>query len=408
MTVTSLPSVTADIPRPEHPRPDFHREPWLNLNGRWRFTFDPQNVGEQLRWHRLAHPSLGEVGSTDSATGSTLTEDPFGAEIVVPFPWESRLSEVNDPTCKGAAWYQRVIQAPAEWAEADTTDDAAEARETRGLPSIGDEATSTTAPGAGVTWRLRPFLCFGAVDWHARVWVNGRFAAEHAGGYTPFAVDLSRYLRPGRPATLTVRVRDTSDADTPIGKQTARWYTPSSGIWQTVWLEGRPAAYLTRIHVTPHLEQGGATFAVAVAATPESAGQQRRIIITSQDGAFSTVEQPITLDAEVTEATLEVHLPQPRAWSPEDPHLYECAVGVSPAVDGRRAGMGEPDEPDEVRTYFGLRSVSRGRWEDRPYEFVFLNGEPVYLRGALDQAFHPDTLHAYPSDQAIRADVQAA
>ena len=111
-------SLTAEptLPRPEHPRPDFERQPWINLNGRWRFTFDPRNEGEPLRWHRLSHPDLGEVGSTSGTTGTVLTEDPFGAEIVVPFPWESRLSGVDDPTYKGAGWYQRLIEAPADWA----------------------------------------------------------------------------------------------------------------------------------------------------------------------------------------------------------------------------------------------------------------------------------------------------
>ena len=155
-----------EIPRPEHPRPDFQRERWINLNGRWRFSFDPQNVGEQRRWYRVSHPTaasrLGEVNDA--------VEDPFGAEIIVPFPWESRLSQVNDPNYKGAVWYQRAIEVPAEWTG------------------------------------LRSYLCFGAVDWSARVWINGRFAAEHEGGYTPFEVDLSRYARPGMPMTLTVRV----------------------------------------------------------------------------------------------------------------------------------------------------------------------------------------------------------
>ena len=103
------------------------------------------------------------------------------------------------------------------------------------------------------------------------MWVDGRFVAEHDGGYTPFYVDLTPYLRPGRPATLTVRVWDACDADTLLGKQVDEWYTHSGGIWQPVWLEGRPAAYIAQAHVTPHLETGQASFAVAVDATGESA-----------------------------------------------------------------------------------------------------------------------------------------
>src|SRR5204862_535742 len=148
-------------------------------------------------------------------------------------------------------------------------------RDAQGLPAVEDTQLAATAIGAGVTWRRKPHLCFGAVDWHARVWVNGRFAGEHSGGYTPFDLDLSRYVRPGQPVTLA-----------------------------------------------------------------------------------------------------------------------------------RESGADEPG--DVVSTYFGMRSITRGFWNDNPYEYVLLNGEPIYLRGALDQAFHPDGLHTYPTDDAIRADIQAA
>src|SRR5437868_1246304 len=142
------------IPRPEHPRPDFQREPWINLNGRWRFTFDPQNIGEQQRWYRVPHPSIG-------ANLGGMVEDPFQGDIIVPFPWESRLSEVGATDYKGAAWYQRVIEVPAEWAAADA---ASGPRDAQGLPSAEDTAAARTAIGAQVVWRRKPWLCFGAVD----------------------------------------------------------------------------------------------------------------------------------------------------------------------------------------------------------------------------------------------------
>ncbi len=377
------------IPRPEHPRPDFTREPWLNLNGRWRFTFDPQNVGEQQRWYRVPHPSVG-------ASVASLVADPFRGEIVVPFPWESRLSHVGATDYKGAAWYQRVIEAPADWAEADA---ASGPRDARGLPSAEDTAAASTAVGANVTWRKKPCLCFGAVDWHARVWVNGRFAGEHSGGYTPFDLDLSRFLRPGQPATLTVRVWDACDADTPLGKQTEDWYTHSGGIWQTVWLEGRPAAHLSRVHITPNLPEGSATFALRIVTADPAGDGVYQVRIAATDGAFPAVEQRVTIAGGAAALTAEVPVPNPRPWSPEDPHLYDCTVTLTPEQGG---------EGDEVATYFGLRSISRGFWEENAFESVLLNGEPVYLRGALDQAFHPDGLHTYPSDDAIRADIQAA
>jgi glycosyl hydrolase family 2 len=374
------------IPRPEHPRPDFMREPWINLNGRWRFTFDPENVGEQQRWYRLRHPSL-------SAGEGRPLHDPFGRTIVVPFPWESYLSEVRAPEYRGAAWYQRTIVVPAEWAEPGARTDG----EAPLPPVTGDGSVPGPIPGLPpAQWRLRPYLCFGAVDWNARVWVDGRFVAEHSGGYTPFYLDLSRYVRPGRSATLTVRVWDACDADTLLGKQTYDWYTPSSGIWQTVWLEGRPAAYLSQVPITPHLDRGCATFALAVQS--DGAAADYRLVIRPVDQAFPAVEEQIRVGPGRTEHAVEVSVPDPRPWSPEDPHLYECSVSL----------LSPSGEEDTVRTYFGLRSISRARWEDNPYEYVLLNEEPVYLRGVLDQAFHPDGLHTYPSDEAIRADVQAA
>ena len=399
--------IDESIPRPEHPRPDFVREPWFNLNGRWRFTFDKDDVGEQLRWYRVHHPTRSEMlASTDPSnyfntgpSAGSLVEDPFGDEIVVPFPWQSHLSGICEPDYKGAGWYQRVIVAPVTWSE---DGERTGPRNARGLPGVEDTADSSTAIGAGVRWRRHPYLCFGAIDWNAKVWIDGRFVAEHDGGYSPFALDLSNYLRPGHPATLTVRAWDTAAADTTIGKQTPRWYTHSSGIWQTVWLEGRPAAHLTRIHVTPHLEEGRASFSVAIRSLAGGAGNYQ-LTVTSSDGLFPAVDQIVTVLGGETVAALDVLVPHPRAWSPEDPFLYECRVTLRPAGDGDQSAV-----PDEVATYFGLRSVSKGTWNDKPYEYVFLNGEPVYLRGALDQAFHPQGLHSYPSDEAIRGDVQAA
>lgn len=383
-------TTTPDIPRPEHPRPDFYREAWLNLNGTWRFTFDKNNEGEQKRWYRQTHPDArAETASTVSPVVTSF-RDPFTGEIIVPFPWESPLSGVGATDYRGAAWYQRVITVPADWAEADADSGP---RVSQGLPGAEDTAQSATGIGAGVRWRKRPFLCFGAVDWRAKVWVNGRFVAEHSGGYTPFALDLSQYVRPGRAATLTVRVYDACDADTPLGKQTWDWYTPSSGIWQTVYLEGRAAAYLSRIQVTPNLEKGEAQFAVTVA---DAGTEKYRVVVASTNGQFPDAVADAQKGADTASVTVTV--PDARAWSPEDPHLYDCSVRLETA--GKTT--------DTVQTYFGLRSVSRQRWADNPYEFVYLNGQPVYLRGVLDQAFHPDGLHTYPSDDAIRADVQLA
>ena len=339
---TSLQDETMQLPRPEHPRPNWHRELWLNLNGAWQFAFDPRLEGEHRRWYRPEN------------------DHPFEQQIVVPFPWESKLSGVARKDYLGAGWYRREITMPRAWQG------------------------------------QRVWLHFGAVDWHARVWLNGRPIGEHEGGYTPFAFDMTPYLQPDVPAQLVVRAFDVCDATTPLGKQVPRWYNHSSGIWQTVWLEATGAGRIVRAYITPDLAGGGAR--VRLTLQVPAAGQYR-VVLKSPDAAFAPVEQLVGLGNGEQELALEIPLDAPRLWHPEGPHLYHMAIGL----------FGQDGAPlDRVTTYFGMRSISTGRWNGRSYEYVLLNGEPVYLRGALDQAFHPDGLHTYPSDDAIRADIQLA
>jgi hypothetical protein len=321
------------------------REPWLCLNGPWEFEFDPKNVGERRRWHR-----------------PTAIDDPFTRTILVPFPWESRLSGVCDPEYRGAAWYRREILVPDEW----------------------------------VAQGLHPVLHFGAVDWNSKVWVNGRFAGEHDGGYAPFACDLSRHAQPGKPLTVTLRAFDICAADTPLGKQTDDWYTPSGGIWQPVWLEGRRPTYVAQVHLTPDVRGGQARAVVEIVAAAEA---EVRVVLRSPDASFPAVTESASLQPGRNSICLTLSIPDARLWSPESPHLYEVIAEL--------LSSGE-DRLDRIQTYFGMREIGRGRWEGRAYEYVLLNGEPVYLRGALDQAFSPDGLHAYPTDDAIRGDLQAA
>jgi hypothetical protein len=329
------------IPRPEHPRPDLVRSRWTSLNGPWRFAFDPRGVGEHERWYRPGAPR------------------PKDLTISVPFPWESRLSGVAAPEYKGAAWYEREIEVPADWE--------------------GDRA----------------FLHVGAIDWSARVWLDGRLVAEHDNGYLPLSCDLSPYLRPGRRATLTVRAFDVSDAATPLGKQTPRWFASSGGIWQPVWLEARPACHVAGIRIEPRLAEEAARVTLRLAV--ERPGDHV-LRLASPDGAFPSTERRLALDPGDRQVVVDLAVPAPRPWSPESPHLYGLDVELA-APDGAT---------DRVATYFGMRAVGRGRPDGRDYEYVTLNGEPIYLRGVLDQAYHPDGLHAYPSDEAIRADVALA
>ncbi len=330
------------IPRPEHPRPDFCRDPWINLNGVWRFKFDEKLVGEGLRWQQTGAVSLD------------------GNTIVVPFPWESALSGQGRTDFKGAGWYERDIAIPAEWEGLD------------------------------------PILHFGAVDWEARVWVDGRLVAEHANGYLPFSCNLREVAAPGETVRLTVRAFDIADASTLVGKQVPRWYTHSSGIWQTVWLEGRHASHIQDLPIAPDLDRMQARVRPTWKAP---VGSKARLELSSPQGLFDPVSWEQEVEANGGYAEVDIPLPDAVLWTPDTPCLYEV-VGTL-FLEGLGA-------VDRVSTYFGMRSVGRARWGDNLHEYLTLNGKPIYLRGALDQAFHPEGLHTYPSDAAIRRDMELA
>jgi len=340
--------------RPEHPDPRLQRDAWQSLNGPWHFAFDPGLIGEQEHWYlRNSRNKVHAYMGRHQNETKPLT-------INVPFPWESPLSGVARPEYKGAGWYEREFTVPAEWQG------------------------------------LSPFLTFGAVDWQARVWINGRLVAENENGYLPFSIDLSKHVQPGESAIVTVRAYDIAEATTLVGKQVPRWYTHSSGIWQSVWLEGRAPSHITAIRIEPNVAQETAT--VKLKTQIAQAGLYT-VRVRSQDDAFPITEVQRELRAGEQPVHFTLSVPGPKLWSPESPYLYEIAVELEPVVGGVK---------DSVATYFGMRTVARGLWNGNSYETILLNGEPVYLRGALDQAFHPDSLHAYPTDDVIRGDIQLA
>ncbi len=183
------------IPLPEHPRPDFERSQWLNLNGAWQFRFDPSDEGVSSGW---------STGSVD-----------FDKSILVPFSWGAPLSGVDDEADIG--WYARTIDAPMEW---------------------GDR---------------RVFLVIGASDWHTTVWLDGALVGEHRGGYTPFSLELTGVMTPGQSQRLVIRVDDTPHAFKLEGKQ---GYGPARGIWQTPYLDARGSAPLEDLHFAPDVAAG--------------------------------------------------------------------------------------------------------------------------------------------------------
>jgi hypothetical protein len=324
------------IPRSEHPRPDFQRDQWLNLNGVWQFELDPTDTGVADEWQ----------------SGRRR----FSREIVVPYPWESRLSGVEMPDYRGAAWYQRTFSLPEEWRE------------------------------------RRVHLTFGAVDWEARVWINGAFAGLHEGGYSPFSLDITERLRPDV-NQLVVRAFDDTHPDYPSGKQTG-WYTRTSGIWQTVYLDATGDARLTQLHVTPDVPAERAYVDATIAGRPG----EYAIEVTFPQRDVPAQRRSVVHDGRDTHVRITVPIPGPDLWSPDRPALYQMTATL----------LRDDTIVDAVHTYFGMREVSRARHGDKAYEYILLNGKPIYLMGALHQSFHPDGIYAYPSDDTIRRDVERA
>ncbi len=364
-------SMNADefVPRPEHPRPDFERVQWQNLNGVWEFAFDPNDVGVKEGWFAPDAPS-------------------FPLRIVVPFPWESKWSGIQRPDYKGVAWYRRSFTVPKEW---------------KGK---------------------RLWICFGAVDWHAIVWINSQSVGEHEGGYSEFRFDVTDKVRINEPNLLVVRVLDFTDHETPIGKQTPSWYTSTSGLWQTVWLEATGPVCVKKFRIIPfadkrYLPTGEVQFEVWLdwgegrgtmvgngeTGKGRSRGQGKGdeyviVEVRSPDRKFRAVQTKAIVGAgeRQEQVTLTVKVPNPKFWTPETPYLYGAEVVV-------RSGT---EVHDLVRTYFGIRTVAWGKYAGSQHSFVLLNGKPIYLVGALDQSFNPDGIYTAPTDAFLRNDMELA
>ncbi|WRZ88486.1 PA14 domain-containing protein [Streptomyces sp. NBC_01007] len=312
---------------PEYPRPQLTRSGWRNLNGSWQFA--AAKAGEQ------------------PPVGKKLAE-----KILVPYPVESQLSGIQRH--EDRMWYRRTFTVPKDW-----------------------------RVGSGKHLQLN----FGAVDWRAEVYVNGTKVAEHQGGYDKFSADVTAALKPGRRTQeLIVGVYDPTDAQSgenpPVGKQrldpSGIWYTPSSGIWQTVWMEPVAAAHVDSLKLTPDVknsrltvEPQGIRNGVPVTATAY-AGHRKIATVRGRTG------QPLVLK-----------ITDPHLWSPEDPFLYDLKVTVG---------------ADRVGSYFGMRSIAVEQVNGTPR--TVLNGKPVFMMATLDQGFWPDGLYTAPTDEALAYDLK--
>jgi len=324
----------AQIPLPEHPRPDFQRAEWLNLNGRWRFAFDSNDAGVRLGWPRGSLPGT--------------------REIVVPFSWGAPLSTVPDSGNIG--WYAHDISIPDSW---------------RGQ---------------------RVFLVVGACDWRATVWLDGQKLGEHQGGYTPFSFELPPQLRSGRgPHKLVLRVDDTPHPFKLEGKQ---GYGPARGIWQTIYLEARGGAPLATVHFTPWRDLNGVRVDARLL---EPAPSALTLSVTVDSGTGQLVVTSRIARGQ-TGARLEIPMPNARRWSLDDPFLHQVTVRVT--------GNGVVD--DRVHSYFGMRTISVMDLPGTSYPYVALNGTPIFLQLALDQAYHPAGYYTFPTDSVLRDEIARA
>jgi hypothetical protein len=322
------------IPLPEHPRPDFERAAWLNLNGHWRFAFDSADAGVGAGWTRGTLPGT--------------------QRILVPFSWGAPFSGVADSASIG--WYARSITIPEAW---------------RGR---------------------RVFLVFGASDWRTEAWLDGQPLGSHQGGYTPFSLELTAHARAGRPQALAVRVDDTPHPFKLEGKQ---GYGAAHGMWQTVYLEARGSDPLDAVHFTPRADLAGVHASVRLL-EPAPTDLALALTFTNRDGR-PTVTQRIRRGARAAE--IDVPLPGAHPWSPDDPFLHEVTASVS----GGRGFV-----PDTVRTYFGMRTISVANLPGTTYPYVAVNGKPLFLQLALDQAYHPQGFYTFPTDSVLKEEILRA
>jgi beta-galactosidase/beta-glucuronidase len=327
-----------------HPNPQFRRPAWVDLRGPWAFAIDDENVGLTRCWAR-------------DATA-------FSQEICVPFPPESTLSGIADPGPHQVVWYRRTLQFER--------------------PKSGH----------------RVVVHFGAVDYAARVWVNGEFVGEHQGGNSSFSLDITAALAAGSEQVLVVRAEDSStDLTQPRGKQSWEpepsriWYGRTTGIWQPVWLEVVPETHLAEIRWTPTSE-ARIDLVARLTREPRNGDQLRVRLSRSGTSVVNDVytltsphlERSLALEPAVLEIGRERLL-----WEPDHPNLLDSRVTLEDSTG---------HVLDQVDGYVGMRTVS---CEDGLF---LLNGIPTYLRFVLSQGYWPDSHLAAPSDANLRAEVE--
>ncbi|MBN2329784.1 MAG: beta-galactosidase [Candidatus Omnitrophica bacterium] len=323
-------AATADIPRPEHPMPQMQRSEWLNLNGVWEFAETQDNADESF----LKMESLPEA-------------------IVVPFCRESRLSGIKRTGFMKNVWYRRSFTVPQDW--------SAE--------------------------RIR--LHIGACDWITRVWINGELIGRHQGGNAAFSFDITKALKPGNNIIIIHAFDDSAGGLQPLGKQSIReeshgiFYTRTTGIWQTVWLEGVGSSFIRDIKITPDPDHS------RIILQAEVDGPSRGLTLHASAGADGKVVGAAETDASWRNNYFVVDLAQKNLWSLDHPFLYDLNLSLKKGNE----------VVDELNSYFGLRKVTIEGGA------ILLNDQPVFQRLVLDQGFNPDGIWTSPTDEFLRGDI---
>ncbi|PTW02187.1 glycosyl hydrolase family 2 [Halanaerobium saccharolyticum] len=330
------------IPRPEHPKPQFERSDWQNLNGAWNFAFDDQNLGEKDKWHK---------------------KEELEEKIIVPFSFETKASGIADRSEHNFIWYQRKFRV-----EVDS--------------------------------EKKIILNFGAVDYKTKVWINGRFAGSHSGGYDSFAFDISDFVDYREENNLVVKVEDSRSKSQPRGKQTYKndnflcWYTRTTGIWQTVWLEYVDQnLYLRDLKITPDIDQSEVELDYFFNAVDFGTGNYKLLTTIEFEGKKIT-----EFEFEITKANYKLKINvedennELKLWYPDSPNLYDLKLTL----------FRDNEVVDQLSSYFGMRKISIEA------DQILLNNQPFYQKLILDQGYWPDSLVTPPSDQAIKKDVELA
>lgn len=331
------------IPRNEYPRPDFERKNWINLNGQWDFTFDDADRGLAEEWFR-SDPSVA-----------------FPLSITVPFCFQSKNSGIEDRSNHEILWYRRTFDVG---------------------PCFDGKRT---------------ILHFGAVDYETDVWLNGNHVGSHRGGSVSFEMEISAFIKPSE-NVLVLRILDRNDLSQPRGKQYWRngvdrcWYTRTSGIWQTVWLEAVGSIGIQNFSISPDIDSSRVSIEVELDRDP--GGSVFEAVVSFCDKNVVIISQTVparifslSIDLKQMDGVDDIHL-----WTPLNPQLYQISFSLS--VNGK--------VEDEVNSYFGMRKISIRNGA------ILLNNRPLYQRLVLDQGYWPDSLLTPPSDEAIVRDIELA